>query len=55
MLFRSGFLGNLVLGVVFAGWFERTRRTWPLVVAHLLLDVGAGAIWLAFRDRLPGF
>ena len=51
----GGFLGNLVLGVVFAGWFERTRRTWPLVVAHLLLDVGAGAIWLAFRDRLPGF
>lgn len=51
----GGFLGNLVLGVVFAGWFARTRRTWPLVVAHLLLDVAAGGIYLAFRDRLPGF
>lgn len=51
----GGFLGNLVLGVVFAAWFTRTRRTWPLVVAHLLLDVAAGAVWLAFRDRLPGF
>lgn len=51
----GGFLGNLVLGVVFAGWFARTRRTWPLVLAHLLLDVAAGGIFLAFRDRLPGF
>ncbi|MFM7718769.1 MAG: CPBP family intramembrane glutamic endopeptidase [Actinomycetota bacterium] len=51
----GGFLGNLVLGAVFGAFFVRTRRTWPLVVAHALIDVGAGAIYLAFADRLPGF
>jgi membrane protease YdiL (CAAX protease family) len=51
----GGFLGNLVLGAAFGWFFVRTRRTWPLVVAHVLLDVGAGAIYLLFRDRLPGF
>jgi membrane protease YdiL (CAAX protease family) len=51
----GGFLGNLVLGAAFGWFFVRTRRTWPLVIAHVLLDVGAGAIYLLFRDRLPGF
>ncbi len=31
------------------------RRTWPFVVAHVLLDVGAGVGFILFRDRLPGF
>jgi hypothetical protein len=35
--------------------FVRTRRTRPLVVAHLLLDVGAGVGYLLFKDHLPGF
>lgn len=51
----GGFLGNLVLGAAFGWFFVRTRRTWPLIVAHVLLDVGAGTIYLLFRDRLPGF
>lgn len=51
----GGFAGNLVMGVVFAWLFTRTRRIWPFVVAHLLLDVGAAAGFLLFRDRLPGF
>ena len=50
----GGFLGNLVLGAVFGGLFVRTRRTWPLVVAHALIDVGAGALYLLLGDRLPG-
>ena len=28
---------------------------WPFVVAHVLLDVGAGVGFILFRDRLPGF
>lgn len=35
----GGFLGNAAMGVVFAWWFRRTRRLWPLVIAHTLLDI----------------
>jgi membrane protease YdiL (CAAX protease family) len=35
----GGFLGNAAMGVVFAWWFRRTRRLWPLVIAHSLLDI----------------
>ncbi len=51
----GGFLGNLAMGVLFATLFLRWRRTWPFVIAHFLLDVGAGIGFLLFRDRLPGF
>jgi membrane protease YdiL (CAAX protease family) len=50
----GGFLGNLALGLFFGWNFLRRRRTWPLVVAHFLLDVGAGLGYLAFRSHLPG-
>ncbi|MCL2850069.1 MAG: CPBP family intramembrane metalloprotease [Micrococcales bacterium] len=32
------FLGNVVMGVVFAAWYARTRRVMPLVIAHTLMD-----------------
>lgn len=32
------FLGNVVMGVVFALWYQRTRRVMPLVVAHAVMD-----------------
>jgi membrane protease YdiL (CAAX protease family) len=51
----GGFLGNLAMGVLFAVLFLRWRRTWPFVVAHLLLDVAAGLGYIGFRERLPGF
>lgn len=51
----GGFLGNLAMGVLFSALFLRWKRTWPFVVAHFLLDVGAGIGYIAFRDRLPGF
>ena len=35
------FVGNAVMGVVFALVYRRTRRLMPLVVAHALLDVVA--------------
>ena len=34
----GGFAGNLVMGVVFGVFFLRTRRLWPLVLAHGLID-----------------
>src|SRR5450756_1338305 len=35
------FLGNVAMGVIFAEYFRRRRRTMPLVVAHTVLDVVA--------------
>ncbi|WP_250545662.1 type II CAAX endopeptidase family protein [Paenarthrobacter sp. DKR-5] len=35
------FVGNAVMGVVFAWVYTRTRRVMPLVIAHALLDIVA--------------
>jgi membrane protease YdiL (CAAX protease family) len=51
----GGFAGNLAMGLLFGWLFIRTRRAWPFVIAHFLLDVAAGVGFLLFRDRLPGF
>jgi membrane protease YdiL (CAAX protease family) len=50
----GGFLGNLAMGVLFGFVFVRTRRAWPIVIAHFLLDLAAGIGYIAFRDHLPG-
>jgi membrane protease YdiL (CAAX protease family) len=50
----GGFLGNLAMGVLFGVVFSRTRRAWPIVLAHFLLDVAAGIGYLLFREHLPG-
>jgi membrane protease YdiL (CAAX protease family) len=51
----GGFAGNLAMGLLFAWLFTKTRRAWPFVIAHLLLDVGAGMGFILFREHLPGF
>jgi len=51
----GGFVGNLAMGLLFGLVFVRTRRAWPLVIAHFLLDVGAGVGYMLFREHLPGF
>ena len=45
-------LGNALMGAVFAWWFQRTGRLWPLLVAHALLDVVAFVGYLYLGDRL---
>ncbi|MET8219646.1 CPBP family intramembrane glutamic endopeptidase [Streptomyces hirsutus] len=37
----GGFIGNMVMGVVFVHLYRRWGRVGPLVVAHTLLDIGA--------------
>ncbi|MET9732436.1 type II CAAX endopeptidase family protein [Streptomyces sp. NPDC006458] len=52
----GGFIGNMVMGVVFVCLYRRWGRVGPLVVAHSLLDIGAfvGYGLLAGRvDWLP--
>jgi membrane protease YdiL (CAAX protease family) len=33
------FVGNAVMGVIFAEWFRRGGRVWPLIIAHSILDI----------------
>ena len=33
------FIGNVVMGVIFAEWFRRGGRVMPLIIAHTVLDV----------------
>ena len=52
----GGFAGNVAMGLLFGYLFLRWgRRTWPFVVAHALLDLGAGVGFILFRESLPGF
>ena len=37
----GGFVGNIVMGLVFGLVYQRTKRVGPLVVAHFLLDLVA--------------
>ncbi|BCJ43486.1 CAAX amino protease [Actinoplanes ianthinogenes] len=37
----GGFIGNVVMGVIFALFYLRTKRVMPLIVAHSLLDITA--------------
>jgi membrane protease YdiL (CAAX protease family) len=46
------FLGNVVMGVIFAEWFRRKRRVMPLVVAHTILDIVAFVGYELLGDAL---
>ena len=50
------FVGNVVMGVVFAEYYRRRRRVMPLVVAHTVLDVvafvGYALVPAEWRDAL---
>jgi membrane protease YdiL (CAAX protease family) len=48
----GGFAGNLTLGLLFGRVYQRRGRTTPLVVAHFLLDAGAGLGYLVVRGKL---
>jgi hypothetical protein len=37
----GGFLGNIVMGLVFGRVWQRTNRLWVLVVAHSILDIAS--------------
>ena len=46
----GGFVGNLLMGLIFGRVWQRTNRLWPLVVAHTLLDVVAFVGYALLRD-----
>ena len=47
----GGFTGNLLLGLAFGFAFRRWRRTWPLVVAHFMVDSLAGIGYIVYRGH----
>ncbi|GLZ82109.1 membrane protein [Actinorhabdospora filicis] len=48
----GGFVGNAVMGVIFALWYRRTGRIGPLIVAHTLLDIVAFVGFALLKDHV---
>jgi membrane protease YdiL (CAAX protease family) len=48
----GAFVGNVVMGVVFALFFLRFKRVMPLIVAHSLLDIAAFVGYTLLPARL---
>ncbi|WP_245788146.1 CPBP family intramembrane glutamic endopeptidase [Amycolatopsis marina] len=48
----GGFIGNVVMGLVFGRIWQRTNRIWPLVVAHTMLDIFAFVGYALLRGRV---
>ena len=48
----GGFVGNLVMGLLFGWVYTRTRRVGPLIVAHTLLDVVAFVGYALLKGHL---
>lgn len=48
----GGFAGNLAMGLIFGWLYQHTRRLWPLVIAHTLLDIVAFVGYTVLQDHL---
>ncbi|MFC5285432.1 CPBP family intramembrane glutamic endopeptidase [Actinokineospora guangxiensis] len=48
----GGFIGNVVMGLVFGRVWQRSNRLWPLVIAHTLLDVVAFLGYALLREEV---
>ncbi|TDV50942.1 CPBP family intramembrane glutamic endopeptidase [Actinophytocola oryzae] len=48
----GGFLGNVVMGLVFGRFWQRTNRLWPLVLAHFLIDFVAFVGYAILRGHV---
>lgn len=49
----GGFVGNVLMGLIFGRVWQRTGRLWPLVGAHALIDVVAFVGSALLRGVLP--
>ncbi len=49
----GGFVGNAIMGVIFALFYLRFKRLWPLIIAHTVLDVVAFLGYTLLRDHVP--
>ena len=49
----GGFVGNVVMGMLFGWLYLRTKRVMPLVVAHSLLDIFAFVGYALLKPHIP--
>ena len=47
----GAFAANALMGVAFAWWWQRGKRTVPLVIAHFLIDAVVFVGYPLVRDR----
>ncbi|MFI5714953.1 CPBP family intramembrane glutamic endopeptidase [Nocardia sp. NPDC051750] len=48
----GGGVGNIVMGVIFGRYWQRTGRLWPLVLAHAVIDIVAYIGYGLLRGRV---
>ncbi len=48
----GGFIGNAVMGVIFALCYRRWKRVTPLIIAHALIDTGAFVGYAALHGHV---
>lgn len=48
----GGFVGNVVMGLVFGRVWQRTNRLWPLVLAHFFIDFVAFVGYAILRGHV---
>lgn len=48
----GGFVGNVIMGLVFGWAWQRTNRLWPLVIAHTVIDVVAFIGYALLRGKV---
>jgi membrane protease YdiL (CAAX protease family) len=48
----GGFVGNLVMGLIFGWWFQRTRRVLPMAIAHTLIDATSFVGYVYLHNRI---
>lgn len=48
----GGFVGNVIMGLVFGRVWQRTNRLWPLVLAHFFIDFVAFVGYAILRNHV---
>ncbi|GAA3393959.1 CPBP family intramembrane glutamic endopeptidase [Cryptosporangium minutisporangium] len=48
----GGFIGNLIMGLVYGRFWQRTNRLWSLVIGHALIDLVAFVGYTLLRDHV---
>ncbi|WP_344126427.1 CPBP family intramembrane glutamic endopeptidase [Saccharopolyspora halophila] len=48
----GGFVGNLIMGLVYGRIWQRTNRLWPLIVGHALIDIVAFIGYASLRGQV---
>ena len=48
----GGGLGNILMGLIFGRYWQRTGKLWPLVIAHALIDAVAFVGYALLRGHL---